>query len=87
MTQLSITPEQQLELEKIKREIQKISDLALLRSEYLYLAQLNMEMRNTCIHLIGQHWGISKPETDNLSIDFAIRIAEETNEDTNQNSN
>jgi hypothetical protein len=31
----SLTLEQQLELEKIKREIQKISDLALLRSEYL----------------------------------------------------
>ena len=58
MTQLSITPEQQLELDFLKLKILQIDDINLLRAEYIHLAQTNMEMRNTCIHLIGKHWGV-----------------------------
>jgi hypothetical protein len=89
MTQLSITPEQQLELDFLKLKILQIDDINLLRAEYIHLAQTNMEMRNTCIHLIGKHWGISKSEPDNLSVNFAIRVPmpENSNDNLNKSRN
>lgn len=54
----NLTFEQQLQLERIRREVEAVRDLNQLRQHIVELAKTNFEMQNNYKQLIKKEWGL-----------------------------
>jgi hypothetical protein len=57
---MNTTTEREFRIEQIKREVDLIDDLDMLKKAYLDLAKLNIEMVDNYTELLAKEWGISK---------------------------